>query len=394
MTEQKRVNWNKVLYLILVLIVAGASGLSGALIGGLAVYQLVGNNVSTTSSAASNANPQSIAAELPQATKTVLDLSLNDFQTSITKAVQKTGPAVVTVISILPGQQTIFGRTGDQTVSGSGVIVSPEGYIVTNNHVVEGAKEVGIILADGTKLPATIVGTEKYADLAVLKADIKDPVVAVFGNSDTLQPGESVIAIGSPLGNFKNTVTVGVVSATGRMIDTGRGYLIEDLIQTDAAINSGNSGGPLVNLAGEVVGINTLVVRGNNFGAPAEGLGFAIPSNTVRAVAEQIIEKGYFSRPFLGIRWVQITPQIAAAYDLPVQWGVYISQLTSNGPAEQAGLAEGDIIVRIGDTELNAENSFINTLFDYQPGDTVTIEVARGNSKLEFEVTLGESRSS
>jgi len=165
-----------------------------------------------------------------------------------------------------------------------------------------------------------------------------------------LNPGEMVIAIGSPLGDFKNTVTVGVVSATGRSIDTGQGYQIEGLIQTDAAINQGNSGGPLVNLASEVIGINTLIVRGSGIGAIAEGLGFAIPANTARAVAEQIMQKGYFSRPYMGIRWQSITPNIAAAYNLPVQWGVYVTEVTTGSPASKADLQPGDIITRIGDT--------------------------------------------
>ena len=156
--------------------------------------------------------------------------------------------------------------------------------------MVEGTKEVNIVLSDGTEQKATIVGTDLYSDIAVLKTDGKVPAVATLGNSDVLKPGESVIAIGSPLGNFKNTVTVGVVSATGRSIDTGNGYQIEDLIQTDAAINHGNSGGPLVNLAGEVIGINTLIVRNTDSGDVAEGLGFAIPVNTAQAVAQQIIK--------------------------------------------------------------------------------------------------------
>jgi len=182
---------------------------------------------------------------------------------------------------------------------------------------------------------AVIVGTDMYSDLAVLKTDAKAPAVAALGNSDLLNPGESVIAIGSPLGNFKNTVTVGVVSATGRSIDTGNGYQIEDLIQTDAAINHGNSGGPLMNLAGEVIGINTLVVRNTNSGDVAEGLGFAVPVNTARAVAEQIIQKGYFSRPYMGIRFQQVTPDIAATYNLPVQWAFTSPRSRREAPPAQ-----------------------------------------------------------
>jgi 2-alkenal reductase len=279
-------------------------------------------------------------------------------------------------------------------VSGSGVIISTDGYILTNNHVVEGTTQVIVILADGSELAASIVGTDLYADLAVLKTEGAVPAVAALGNSDNLQPGETVIAIGSPLGDFKNTVTVGVISATGRVIDTGQGYQMEDLIQTDAAINRGNSGGPLVNLAGEVVGINTLVVRGDGFGSDiAEGLGFAIPANTAQAVADQITRTGYFARPYLGIRGQPITPSIAATYNLPVQWGVFVARVIPDSPAEQAGLQQGDILTRLGEITIDGEHTYINALFAYTPGATIQVEVVRGMETIELEVTLGEGRN-
>ncbi|MGA9396922.1 MAG: PDZ domain-containing protein, partial [Anaerolineaceae bacterium] len=206
-------------------------------------------------------------------------------------------------------------------------------------------------------------------------------------------PGETVIAIGSPLGDFKNTVTVGVVSATGRSIDTGSGYQIENLIQTDAAINQGNSGGPLVNLAGQVIGINTLIVRNSGSGAVAEGLGFAIPINTAQAVASQIMQKGFFARPYIGINYQSITPDIASAYNLPVQWGVYISKIAPGSPASEANLQVGDIITRVNDTNLDETHSYLNILYTYKPGDQVTLEVLRNNKKIEVQVTLGESKS-
>ncbi|MBL7650254.1 MAG: trypsin-like peptidase domain-containing protein, partial [Candidatus Hydrogenedentes bacterium] len=214
-----------------------------------------------------------------------------------------------------------------------GFFISDQGYIVTNNHVVDGTKDVSIILSDGTEQGAVVVGTDPYSDIAVLKTDGTVPAIVTLGNSDLLKPGESVIAIGSPLGDFKNSVTVGVVSATGRSIDTGQGYTVEGLIQTDAAINQGNSGGPLVNLAGEVIGINNMIVRGSGSGTVAEGLGFAIPVNTAQAVANQIIEKGYFSRPFMGISFQAISPDIASAYHLPADWGVYVQKVVDGSPA-------------------------------------------------------------
>jgi len=184
-----------------------------------------------------------------------------------------------------------------------------------------------------------------------------------------------------------------VVSATGRSIDTGQGYQIEGLIQTDAAINQGNSGGPLVNLAGEVIGVNTLMVRNSGSGAIAEGLGFAIPANTARAVAEQIMQKGYFSRPFLGIRWQSITPDIAMAYNLPVKWGSYVTDVTPGSPAGNAGIQTDDIIIQIGGTAIDETHSYINVLFQHKPGDQVTVQVLRNGKILDLTVALGESTS-
>jgi S1-C subfamily serine protease len=379
----------RVVYLLFILVVAGASALVGAAAGGFAVYRAVQGQ--------SNNLPAPIQDILPANNTNpgqTLTLNNTDVETAVTKSVQKVSPTVVTVVGTIPGQTTFFGNTGDQTVSGSGFFITDKGYILTNNHVVEGTKEVSIVLSDGSEQKATIVGTDPYSDIAVLKTDGKVPAVAALGNSDVLNPGESVIAIGSPLGNFKNTVTVGVVSATGRSIDTGNGYQIEDLIQTDAAINHGNSGGPLVNLAGEVIGINTLIVRNTGSGDVAEGLGFAIPVNTAQAVAQQIIQKGYFARPYLGISFQPINPDIALRYNLPSQWGVYITRVSSGSPASQAGLQEGDIITKVGDVTLDETHSYVNTLFTFKPGDQINLEVVRGNDTVQVKVTLGEAQHS
>ena len=244
-------------------------------------------------------------------------------------------------------------------------------------------------MSDGSTIPARIVSTDIFSDLAVLKVEGKMPGVAVLGDSDNLKPGESVIAIGSPLGDFRNSVTVGVISATGRNLDTGNGYEMENLIQTDAAINSGNSGGPLVNLAGEVIGINTLVVRGDGMGsAIAEGLGFAIPSNTAKLITEQIIQKGYFARPYLGVQIQHINPSIAQRYNLPVEWGAYVVRIGSNSPASKVGITVGDIILRIGNITLDENTQFLNALFSYQPGDVVEVEILRGETDNVVQVQL------
>lgn len=376
----------RVLYVLFVLIVAVAASVAGAAAGGMAVYRAVQNRSSLPAPLqdvipANNMNPSQ-----------TITLDTTDIETSITQSVQKVGPAVVTVVGKVPGQMTMFGMTGDQTVSGTGFFITQDGYIITNNHVVEGTNQVDIVLSDGSQQTATIVGTDRYSDIAVLKTDGKVPAVVTLGNSDQMDPGESVIAIGSPLGDFKNTVTVGVVSATGRSIDTGNGYTIENLIQTDAAINHGNSGGPLLNLAGEVIGINTLVVRNSGMGDVAEGLGFAIPVNTAQAIAQQIIQQGYFARPYMGISFQPITPDIADRYDLPANWGAYVTQVEAGSPAAQAGLQENDIITKLGDITLDESHSYVNSLFKYKPGDTIPLTVMRGGKEVQLQITLGEAK--
>lgn len=375
----------RVLYVVFVLIVAVAASLAGAVAGGVAVYRAVEKRSSLP------APLQDVIPANGTSPGQTITLDTTDIETSITQSVQKVGPAVVTVVGTVPGQMTIFGTTGNQTVSGTGFFITNDGYIITNNHVVEGTQEVNIVLSDGTQQTATIIGTDLYSDIAVLKTDGQVPALATLGNSDVLDPGESVIAIGSPLGDFKNTVTVGVVSATGRSIDTGNGYSIENLIQTDAAINHGNSGGPLVNLAGEVIGVNTLVVRSTQGGDVAEGLGFAIPVNTAQAIAEQIIEQGYFARPYMGISFQPINPSIAERYNLPADWGAYVTQVEPGSPAAQAGLQENDIITKIGEIAIDETHSYINSLFEHQPGDTIPLTVMRNGEEVQLQITLGET---
>ncbi|HNB51676.1 MAG TPA: trypsin-like peptidase domain-containing protein [Anaerolineales bacterium] len=372
------------LFAIFLITLAGISALTGALAGGVAVFSVMRQPQNTT--------PVTVSQEIPISNPEPVTISTTDLETDITAAVDKVGPAVVTVVGTVSGQMTFFGPTGDSEVSGSGVFISADGYLLTNNHVVEDTKSVYVILADGTELPAEIINTDPFADLAVLKATGNIPAYAPLGNSDNLKPGETVIAIGSPLGDFKNTVTVGVISATGRSIQTDSGYVMEDLLQTDAAINQGNSGGPLVNLAGEVIGINTLIVRGGGYGsAVAEGLGFSVPSNVAAVIAGQIIEKGYFSRPYLGVNWQAISPRIASRYGLPVEYGAYVSQVQAGSPAAESGIQEGDIITEIGGTPIDETTSYVNALFEHQPGEQVVIKVARGTKIIELTVMLGES---
>lgn len=377
-------NRAKILF-VAALVFTMLSSIAGAgLVGGAAGYYISQRNIAANSSSTSNLQ--------------VHQASAVSSSTSTVAAVQATSPAVVTVINTLetgaasnPFQQFgfPFGQSPQipqqqQKASGSGVIISNDGYIVTNNHVVEDSASLEVIYADGSRHSAKLIGTDAFSDLAVIQ--VKDPVPAVaqLGDSDALQPGETVIAIGSPLGDFKNSVTQGIVSALNRNVGGQEG-----LIQTDAAINHGNSGGPLINLQGQVVGINTLVVRGNgNSFDQAEGLGFAVPSNIVKTVSEALIANGKIEYAYLGVSYGMIDPDIAVENNLPVQNGALISQVVPGQPAAKAGLKEGDIITAVNGNQLGSETSLRGVLLQQKPGDTITLEVLRDNETLTFEVTL------
>jgi 2-alkenal reductase len=320
------------------------------------------------------------AAPLPSAAAPSAELS------NAVLAVQKVGPAVVTVIN----------RSAQGRGSGSGVIVSDQGYIITNNHVVEGSQDLAVVFADNSRREAELIGADPLNDIAVIRVSGALPAVAVIGDAAALQPGEPVLAIGSPLGNFRNSVTAGVVSALNRAVGP-----MEGLIQTDAAINSGNSGGPLINLRGEVVGINTLVVRNDldfSMGAaPVEGLGFAVPSTIFRNVADQLITNGEVRYPFLGVRYLAIDGNLAAELGLPVQNGALIqsgstgqSAVEPGSAADQAGIRDGDIIVAVNDARLDYNTSLRQLLLRHAPGDIVTITVLRDGQEQGLEVTLGQ----
>ena len=404
--NNKRPSWGTVILIVLVAAILG--GTIGAIVtgngGSFLNLPFSGNQEKTVETPVQTVSESDIAALQEQITalqSQITELNTRqetgqieavqtDVSSQITRVVEEVAPAVVTITAVIPGSMTYFGfRTSDSTSMGSGVIISKDGYILTNNHVISEGREYYAELANGTVLQAELINADSFSDLAVLKVEGEVPAVAKLGNSDLLKPGETAIAIGSPLGNFKNTVTVGVISATGRFLESNNGYQMENLIQTDTAINQGNSGGPLVNLAGEVIGINVMIVRGSSYSsATAEGLGFAIPSNTAKLIGDQIIEKGAFSRPVLGIRWTEITARMARAYRLPTDSGVYIMEITSNGPAARAGLQVDDIIIRIGDYSIADNGSYYNCLFKYSPGDTVEIEFYRGSEIRTVTVTL------
>jgi serine protease Do len=284
-----------------------------------------------------------------------------------------------------------FPEPGPQEASGSGVIITPDGYILTNNHVVDNAEKGGIqvALSDTRRFDAKLVGKDPTTDLAVLKIEAKDLPAAVLGNSDNLQVGEWVLAIGNPFGKLlSSTVTAGIISFLGRDIGVKRDqYGIENFIQTDAAINPGNSGGALVNLNGEVIGINTAIATRTG---TYEGYGFAIPINLARTVAEDIINTGKVRRGYLGVLIQTVDAALAKANGLERAQGVIIQKVQEGSAAGAAGVKDGDIILAVDGKEVNAANELQGMIARKHPGDVVTLTLYRDGKKFDKKVTLKE----
>lgn len=277
---------------------------------------------------------------------------------------------------------------------GSGVIIDQRGDIVTNDHVVSGGQRFSVVLFDGTTLPAQLVGTDSPDDIAVIKVTPPAKIYSItLGDSSRLQVGNQVLAIGNPLG-ITQTVTGGIVSALGRTVDEGQGGgTIVGAVQTDAAINPGNSGGALVNLRGELVGIPTVVAIDPEFRTPANGVGFAIPSNRVRFITPQLIKYGRVERSgrsALGVTVATVDALVAAQAGLSVDRGALIVRLTPQGPAAQAGLREGDVITRLNNATISNISDLGDALVAYDPGATVTVTVMRGTQTQQVSVRLGE----
>lgn len=298
------------------------------------------------------------------------------------------GPAVVGIANFQSRGGLFGGGSGPTEVgSGSGFIIDAQhGYIVTNNHVVEGAEKIVVSLADGRNITAKLVGADDRTDLAVVQiSDNKNLTATQLGDSTKLQVGEPVVAIGNPGGQeFARSVTTGVVSATNRILNIP-GEASFNLIQTDAAINPGNSGGPLVNYQGQVIGINSAKNQEQGF----EGMGFAIPVSDALPTIKQLIEKGYASHPGLN---VQIDPRYTVEYASQRGWpaGAYVSRVTIGGPADRAGIKAGDVLTKINGKEIKDSLELTHELFKYKPGDTVTVTVYRNGGTKDVSVTLVE----
>lgn len=313
-----------------------------------------------------------------------LPLNSND---SYAPVVQKVAPAMVSIVVESISYDT-FRQPYPQEGAGSGVIIDSQGYIVTNNHVVEGASSIKVTLGDGRTLDATLIGEDPWTDLAVVKIQGENfPTASLLRNAlSQSQVGDKVIAVGNALALPGGpTVTEGIVSNLGRSIEEPNGVVLYDLIQTSAAINPGNSGGPLVNMAGQVIGINTAIASN------AQGIGFAISTNTVIPVTESLISRGYVVRPYLGVSMQTVTPSVASQWGLDVDHGVLITSVGTGSPAYQAGLRRGDVIIRFAGQEVTTSEELRLAIQKKNIGDQVEIVLMRGSNQLTLQATLGET---
>jgi S1-C subfamily serine protease len=315
---------------------------------------------------------------------------------------EKVADGVVNVTSIAV-QMDFFFNVFPTRGSGSGSIIDAKGHILTNHHVVADARRLEVTLADGSKWPAKLVGSDPDNDLAIIKTDAPKEKLKVIpmGDSKSLKIGQKVLAIGNPFG-LERTLTTGVVSSLGRTIQSEGGFFIEDVIQTDAAINPGNSGGPLLNSAGEIIGINSAIISPTG---ASVGIGFAIPVNTAKRVAPDLISKGYVSYPWFGATIQSLIPEVAQYMKLKVERGALIADVTKGGPADKAGLkggdqrvqvgnvivaVGGDIILRADQQEVKTNNDLIRYIREKRPGDAVVLKVHRKGKAEDVKVTLGE----
>ena len=311
---------------------------------------------------------------------------LDEYSRTVVGAADRVGPAVVNIDI----KQRVNGRRGPREIggSGSGFIIAPDGFILTNSHVVHDANQIAVSLPDGREYPAQLVGDDPDTDLAVIRIDAPQLGHVRLADSENLRVGQLVIAIGNPLG-FQASVTAGVISALGRSMHSQSGRLIDNIIQTDAALNPGNSGGPLVNSAGEVIGVNTAMIR------PAQGICFAIASNTAKFVAGWLIRDGKIRRSYIGVAGqnVPLHRRIVRFYNLPLETGVLVVSVEKESPAQRAGLREGDIIIAFNQTPMGSIHELHKMLMGEQIGVEAKVLIIRHTEKLLLSILPAESRT-
>jgi S1-C subfamily serine protease len=323
------------------------------------------------------------ASGRPQADAVLLDA----YSQAVVGAAEKISPSVVK-IEVAQTAKTRSGEERERQGGGSGFVFTPDGLVLTNSHVVHGASRIHVSLPDGRHCPAHVIGDDPATDLAVVRIDAPQLVAAPLGNSQKLRVGQLAIAIGNPYG-FQYTVTAGVVSALGRSLRSYSGRLIDDVIQTDASLNPGNSGGPLVTSDGHVVGVNTATIMG------AQGLCFAIGINTAKFVASRLLQEGRIRRSYIGVE-AQTTPvhrRVVRFYDLPKETGVVVASVTEGSPAKRAGLREGDVIVALDGQPVAGVDDLHRLLTDAKVGATSRLTVLRWTERLELSVIPEEAKN-
>jgi S1-C subfamily serine protease len=320
------------------------------------------------------------------------DSLIDAYSTAVTSAVERISPSVVNIEVHQNAGRTRSGEPRERQGGGSGFIFTPDGLILTNSHVVHEAARIAVTLADGRRMPATVIGEDPGSDLAVIRlerpqADEPGLVVAELGDSQRLRVGQIAIAIGAPYG-FQSTVTAGVVSALGRSLRSYSGRLIDDVVQTDAALNPGNSGGPLVDSAGRVIGVNTATI------APAQGICFAIGINTAKFVASRLLRDGKIRRSFVGIsgQTVPVHRRVVRFYDLVKETGAMVISVEEGSPAKRAGLREGDVIVSLQGQPVAGVDDLHRLLTEVRVGVSCSMTVLRWTEKLELRVVPEEAR--
>jgi S1-C subfamily serine protease len=350
-----------------------------------------------------NTFPESSAGAAPASTIPLSDAPLLDaYSSAVTGAVDRVSPSVVN-IEVHTAARSRSGEDRERKGGGSGFVFTPDGLILTNSHVVHNARRIEVTLADGLRLPATAIGDDPASDLAVIRVHdsrindfrindsrINEPglTAAALGDSQQLRVGQLVVAIGAPYG-FQSTVTAGVVSALGRSLRSYSGRLIDDVIQTDAALNPGNSGGPLVDSAGRVVGVNTATIL------PAQGICFAIGINTAKFVASRLLRDGRIRRSYIGVsaQTVPIHRRVVRFYDLPKETGVVVVSVEENSPAKHAGVREGDMIVALEAHPVAGVDDLHRVLTDVRVGVSCSLTVLRHTEKLELKIVPEEAAS-
>lgn len=388
-TSKKHHNFKTYVSLILV-----SSIISGSLVGG-GLYLGFSNQLKKQNDAIERLSAISTIGNSAVPTSTSVTKTDSTNQSTVTKIAKEVGPSIVGIRMTVNSNQRSFYNSGMSEAEGSGIIISKDGYIMTNYHVVQYADPkastsaittLEVFLSDGTQAKAKFIGGDSETDLAVIKVELNNLPVATLGDSSTLEVGELAVAIGNPLGlEFAGSVTTGVISALNRTIQSADNT--QSLIQTDAAINPGNSGGALLNSRGEVIGINSAKISETG----VEGLGFAIPINDAKPIINQLIMFGYVKgRPFIGISGQDVTDTISKTYNLPI--GIYITQVSQGSGAATAGIKTGDVLTGINGKAVTTMEEVNKVKKQYKPGDTVTITVVRNGKTVSLKLTFTEQR--